>query len=156
MPKDRSSTKDTRSLSDLTPDPQNANRGTARGREALAKSLQEYGPGRAVLIDRHNTIIAGNKTYERAKQLNIPVRVAKSDGTTLIAVQREPARELQAGAAIAGCPRSRGSRHLHERHAAPGERNQIREPAPAPNKERRGEGPTCRPHPRSGRPPLRP
>ena len=47
------------------------------------------GPGRSVLIDRHGTIIAGNKTYERAKQLDIPVQVVKSDGTTLIAVQRE-------------------------------------------------------------------
>ena len=89
MPKDRSSTNDTRSLSDLTPDPQNANRGTARGREALAKSLQEYGPGRAVLIDRHGNIIAGNKTVEEAKRLNIPLRVVKTDGDVLVAVQRD-------------------------------------------------------------------
>jgi DNA modification methylase len=88
MPKDRSGTTDTRSLSNLTPDPQNANRGTARGREALAKSLQEYGPGRAVLIDRNGTVIAGNKTVEEAKRLNIPLRVVETDGDVLIAVLR--------------------------------------------------------------------
>jgi DNA modification methylase len=75
-------------LGDLTHDARNANRGTPRGREALGRSLQEYGPGRAVLIDRHGVIIAGNKTVEQAKALNIPLRVVKTDGTHLIAVQR--------------------------------------------------------------------
>ncbi len=89
MPKARSSTTHIPRLDDLTSDPQNANRGTARGREALAKSLQEYGPGRAVLIDRHGNIIAGNKTVEEAKRLNIPLQVVKTDGNVLIAVQRE-------------------------------------------------------------------
>ena len=75
------------SLSDLTPDPQNANRGTPRGRDALADSLRSYGAGRAVLIDQHGAIIAGNKTVEQAKALGIPLRVIKTDGTHLIAVQ---------------------------------------------------------------------
>ena len=43
-------------LIDLAADPHNANRGTDRGREALARSLRDYGPGRSVLIDRHGTI----------------------------------------------------------------------------------------------------
>src|SRR5437762_5454337 len=47
-------------LADLTADPRNANRGTARGRAALARSLREYGTGRAVLIDKHGGVIAGN------------------------------------------------------------------------------------------------
>jgi DNA modification methylase len=76
-------------LSDLRSDPHNANRGTDRGRAALERSLQEYGAGRAVLIDRHGTIIAGNKTVEQARRLNIPLRVVKTDGTHLIAVQRD-------------------------------------------------------------------
>src|SRR5215471_21812141 len=75
-------------LQDLVSDPQNANRGTDRGRDALARSLREYGAGRAVLIDRHGRIIAGNKTVEQAKRLNIPLRVVKTDGQHLIAVQR--------------------------------------------------------------------
>jgi DNA modification methylase len=76
-------------LGDLTPDPRNANRGTDRGRAALAQSLRDYGPGRAVLIDRHGLVIAGNKTVEEAKRLNIPLRVVKTDGQHLIAVQRD-------------------------------------------------------------------
>ena len=76
-------------LADLAADPHNANRGTDRGREALAQSLRAYGAGRAVLIDRHGRIIAGNKTVEQAKRLNIPLRVVKTDGHHLIAVQRD-------------------------------------------------------------------
>ena len=78
-----------RHLTDLTADPSNANLGTDRGRAALAQSLQQYGPGRAIVIDRHGTIIAGHKTAEQAKALHIPLRVVKTDGTHLIAVQRE-------------------------------------------------------------------
>ena len=74
---------------DLTLDPQNANRGTARGREALARSLADFGAGRAVLIDRRGVVIAGNKTVEQAQALQIPLRVVKTDGTQLIAVQRD-------------------------------------------------------------------
>ena len=78
-----------RRLADLTPDPHNANRGTDRGREALERSLREYGTGRAVLIDRHGRVIAGNKTVEQAQALGIPLRVVKTDGRHLIAVQRD-------------------------------------------------------------------
>src|SRR5262249_19905080 len=73
----------------LQPDPQNANRGTDRGRTALARSLREYGTGRAVLIDRHGRIIAGNKTVEQAKRLGLRLRVVQTDGQHLIAVQRD-------------------------------------------------------------------
>lgn len=76
-------------LIDLTADPQNANRGTDRGRAALVQSLREYGPGRAVLIDRCGRIIAGNKTVEEAKRLRLPLRVVKTDGHHLVAVQRD-------------------------------------------------------------------
>jgi len=89
MPKVRSTPTHIRRLSDLTPDPQNANLGTARGREALAQSLREFGPGRAVLIDRHGNIIAGHKTVEEAKRLNIPLQAVKTDGDVLVAVQRD-------------------------------------------------------------------
>jgi hypothetical protein len=38
---------------------------------------------------RHGYVIAGNKTVEQAKALQIPLQVVKSDGTYLIAVQRD-------------------------------------------------------------------
>ena len=78
-----------RSLDELTPDPRNANKGTVRGREALDHSLLNYGAGRSVLIDRYGRIIAGNKTVERAKALNIPVKVVRTNGRDLVAVQRD-------------------------------------------------------------------
>ena len=76
-------------IQDLTHDPNNANLGTDRGRDALARSLREYGAGRAVLIDRRGRVIAGNKTVEQARRLGIPLRVVKTDGQHLIAVQRD-------------------------------------------------------------------
>jgi DNA modification methylase len=79
----------TLTLDDLKPDHMNANRGTDRGRAALERSLREYGAGRAVLIDRHGTIIAGHKTVEQARLLKIPLRVIKTDGQHLVAVQRD-------------------------------------------------------------------
>src|SRR5262249_39104725 len=88
MPKSTRSIRHPFRLTDLQSDPKNANRGTDRGRSALARSLREYGPGRAVLIDRHGRVIAGNKTVEQAKRLHIPLRVVKTDGDHLIAVQR--------------------------------------------------------------------
>ena len=78
-----------RELADLIPDPQNANKGTTRGSDALERSLREFGAGRAVLIDSQGRIIAGNKTVEQAKRLNLPLRVIKTDGTHLIAIQRD-------------------------------------------------------------------
>jgi DNA modification methylase len=87
MPK-RSAPPTIRDLRDLKPDPQNANKGTDRGRASLERSLREYGAGRAVLIDRQGRIIAGNKTVEQAKALGLPLHVVKTDGTHLIAVQR--------------------------------------------------------------------
>ena len=76
-------------VADLRPDPCNANLGTERGVAALARSLEAYGAGRAVLIDRHGVIIAGNKTVEQARRLKLPLHVVKTDGQHLIAVQRE-------------------------------------------------------------------
>jgi hypothetical protein len=61
-------------LVDLTADPRNANRGTDRGRAALADSLRTYGAGRAVLIDRRGCVIAGNKTVDEATNGAITLR----------------------------------------------------------------------------------
>lgn len=74
---------------DLQADDRNANRGTARGRKAVAKSLQDYGAGRSVLIDRDGRLIAGNKTVAQASAIGIDdVIVFRTDGTKLVAVQR--------------------------------------------------------------------
>lgn len=80
---------ETLKLADLKPDARNANKGTARGRKAVADSLQSYGTGRSILIDRDNRIIAGNKTTEGASVLpSDDVLVIDSDGSKLIAIRR--------------------------------------------------------------------
>ena len=70
------------------PDLHNANRGTKRGLELLEKSLEDYGAGRSILLDKHGTAIAGNKTLEAATAKGFKVRVVDSDGKELIAVRR--------------------------------------------------------------------
>ena len=77
-----------RNLAELVLDDRNANLGTARGRELLGKSLQELGAGRSIVIDRARRVIAGNKTVEQARVLNLPIQVVKSDGRTLFVLQR--------------------------------------------------------------------
>ena len=72
----------------LTPDQRNANRGTERGANLLEKSLRQYGAGRSIVTDKHGVVIVGNKTLEQAVDLGIPTRTVETDGTELIAVQR--------------------------------------------------------------------
>lgn len=76
-------------LEDIKLDPNNANRGTPRGRKALKKSIKDLGPGRSVLLDKNNTAIAGNKTIEEAKRQGYKqVLVVRTTGDQLVAVQR--------------------------------------------------------------------
>ena len=77
-----------RIVTDLVLDDKNANRGTTRGRGALAESIHRFGAGRSVLADRRGCVIAGNKTVEQAKALNLPIRVIATDGKELVVVQR--------------------------------------------------------------------
>ena len=70
-------------------DPRNANKGTARGRKMLGKSLKAHGAGRSILVDKHGNVIAGNKTLEQAIAAgHKDVLVVKTDGSQLVAVQR--------------------------------------------------------------------
>lgn len=76
-------------IKDLKFDVHNANLGTQRGRGLIEKSLQKYGAGRSILIDKNNWIIAGNKTAEVAGEIGIEnVRVIETDGKEIIAVKR--------------------------------------------------------------------
>src|SRR5215469_4866124 len=76
-------------ITDLHQDDRNANKGTKRGREAVRKSLEQYGAGRSVLVDRDGRLIAGNKTAESAAAAGIEdVIVVETDGSKLVAVKR--------------------------------------------------------------------
>lgn len=73
----------------LIPDARNANRGTERGAAALERSLRDHGAGRSILIDKHNRVIAGNKTLETAAAIGLDdVLIVRTDGRKLVAVQR--------------------------------------------------------------------
>ena len=78
------------SIRDLSPDRLNANQGTNRGREMLDSSLQTYGAGRSVLVDRRGVLIAGNKTVERAAEVGFSQEIilVPTDGRKLVVVQR--------------------------------------------------------------------
>lgn len=76
-------------LSNLIPDQENANTGTVRGTGVLEGSLREFGAGRSVLVDKHNRLIAGNKTVEAAASIGLDdVIIVDTDGTQLVAVRR--------------------------------------------------------------------
>lgn len=82
-------TTNTKKITELIPDDHNANIGTERGLGMLEKSIQRYGMGRSVLIDKNGKVIAGNKTTERAAELGVEdVIIVPTDGTKLVAVQR--------------------------------------------------------------------
>lgn len=76
-------------MTQIKPDENNANQGTKRGKELLSKSLKELGGGRSILLDKKGNIIAGNKTFEGAKDAGLQVRIVQAGRGELIAVQRD-------------------------------------------------------------------
>ncbi len=77
-------------IAELIPDKRNANKGTKRGADAVAKSLRDYGAGRSVLVDRNGNVLAGNQTVRAASAAGIDqdVIVVETDGSQLVVVQR--------------------------------------------------------------------
>ncbi len=72
-------------LAELTPDNLNANRGTQRGLGQLEKSLQSYGAGRSITVDKNGRIISGNKTTLAAASVGIEDAIlVESDGNAVI------------------------------------------------------------------------
>lgn len=79
----------TKSKLTLALDNENANQGTNRGKQLLKESLEKLGAGRSIVCDRNGTILAGNKTYEQAQALGIPIELIHTQGDRLVAVVRE-------------------------------------------------------------------
>lgn len=76
-------------ITDIAPDPVNANKGTVRGRKLLNNSLKKFGAGRSILLDKDFTAMAGSKTLEEYKKRGgKKVIVVDADGDTLVAVRR--------------------------------------------------------------------
>lgn len=76
-------------IKDLKFDDKNFNDHTEFGMSLLEKSLQDYGAGRSILIDKNNNIIAGNGIVEAAAQAGIEnVRIVETQGEEIVAVKR--------------------------------------------------------------------
>jgi ParB-like chromosome segregation protein Spo0J len=76
-------------LSELTPDPRNARRHTARNLAQIKTSLTEVGAARSIVVDENGVILAGNATVQAAREAGIErVRIIETDGTELVAVRR--------------------------------------------------------------------
>lgn len=76
-------------INELTQDQHNFNKGTAKGKKLMNKSLKELGAGRSILLDKNGNIIAGNKTQLAAIEAGIKkVRVIETTGDELVAVKR--------------------------------------------------------------------
>lgn len=84
-------------ISDLTPDPHNANLHSEYGMGLLANSTRMNGLGRSILISNDNVIIAGNGLAEAAGEIGIEdVEIIETDGTKIIAVKR---KDIESGTA---------------------------------------------------------
>lgn len=76
-------------IESLIQDDKNFNKGTQFGDHLLEKSLNDFGLGRSILIDKNDRIIAGNKTQQKAAECGFTkVVVVETDGNTLVAVKR--------------------------------------------------------------------
>lgn len=77
-------------LSDLKQDRKNANKGSVRGQTAIETSLQKYGAGRSIVLDRDNNILCGNHTAEAAATIGLDenVIVVETTGDQIVAVKR--------------------------------------------------------------------
>ena len=80
---------DPTSIADLTADPANRRRRTARGARMLVDALANVGAARSIVIDEHNEILAGNGVVDAATEAGLTkLQIVEADGDTLIAVRR--------------------------------------------------------------------
>lgn len=76
-------------ISELTPDPDNAQKHTQRGIGTIVAALQEVGAARSLVIDENGRVLCGNGVVEAAAEAGInKVRVVEASGDEIIAVQR--------------------------------------------------------------------
>lgn len=76
-------------IKDLQRDDHNFNRGRDEGRKLMQQSLEQFGAGRSILVDKDNRIIAGNKTAEAALAVGLEDAVIiETTGDELVAVKR--------------------------------------------------------------------
>jgi hypothetical protein len=79
-----------RDITELKFTPTNPVKRTKRGKNTINQSLSELGPGRSVLIDEDDVLVAGNGTIEQAQQLGITrvIEIELPDRNTIVAVKK--------------------------------------------------------------------
>jgi hypothetical protein len=78
-----------RKVTDYTPDPHNANKGTERGQYLIDSSVEQVGLARSIVAAADGTIPAGNKTLQAAVDAGITdVIEVETDGRALVVVKR--------------------------------------------------------------------
>jgi hypothetical protein len=82
--------KQIKSLDDIRGRKKNPNQGTERGRDLTKTSLQMFGAGRSVVVDKDGELIGGHTTTDAFRQIANPddIIVVPSDGKKLVVVQR--------------------------------------------------------------------
>lgn len=78
-----------KTIEDLKPDPNNANRGTPRGHSIIETSVRHRGAGRSGLAAADGTMIAGSQTLTKMAELGIPVRTVHTTGEEWVVVVRD-------------------------------------------------------------------
>lgn len=77
-------------INELVKDNANVNEGTERGQELLENSMDQFGAGRSVLLDKDNRMIAGNHVLDAAMKKGIKkVILVDTEGEQLVAVRRK-------------------------------------------------------------------
>jgi hypothetical protein len=79
-----------RSITELKFTDTNPVKRTKRGRNTINQSLSELGPGRSVLIDENDVLVAGNGTVEQCQELGISrvIEIELPDRHTIVAVKK--------------------------------------------------------------------
>lgn len=76
-------------ITELVQDDRNLNKGTARGKELIQKSIGRFGAVRGVAVDKDNRIIAGNKTVENAIEQGVEeIIIVETTGKELVVTKR--------------------------------------------------------------------
>ena len=76
-------------ISELKFDDKNFNDHSEYGMSLLEKSLQKFGAGRSILIDKNNQIIAGNGVIEAAGNIGLEdMQIVETTGDKIVAVKR--------------------------------------------------------------------
>lgn len=101
-------------ISQLIPDDMNFNKHSEYGMGLLEKSIEKFGMGRSILVDKNNKIIAGNGITEKAGEKGIEnVRFIDTDGSEIIAVRRNDIDlDTQEGREMALADNATGSANL--------------------------------------------